>query len=195
MATASPTTTHAGRPVTTAAASNTAYPTTTPTRHALPAMGPVSQRPCRATMRNVPHRSPTAVGETPDRSHAKRTLTVTYPFGYEWCMSTWEALVDPTRRAIVTRLAAGDLPAGEIVDGFAISRPGVSRHLRVLREAGLVAAHRDGTRQIYSLDRAATAEVEEWAAQVRRSWEQRLDSLDTEITRGKRARRTKGNPS
>lgn len=103
-------------------------------------------------------------------------------------MSAWEALVDPTRREIVARLAARDLTAGEIADGFDISRPGVSRHLRVLREAGLVEARRDGTRQIYSLDRAATAEVEEWVAQVRRFWEQRLDALDTEIARGKRAR-------
>ena len=104
-------------------------------------------------------------------------------------MSAWEALVDPTRRAIVTRLAASDLSAGQIADGFAISRPGVSRHLRVLREAGIVEARRDGTRQIYSLDRAATAEVEEWAAEVRRFWQRRLDALDTEIARARRARR------
>ncbi|MEI2776127.1 MAG: metalloregulator ArsR/SmtB family transcription factor [Tetrasphaera sp.] len=99
-------------------------------------------------------------------------------------MSTWEALVDPTRRSIVTRLAAGDLTAGEIADGFAISRPGVSRHLRVLREADLVTSRREGTRQIYSLNRSATAEIEEWAAEVRRFWESRLDALDTEIRRG-----------
>lgn len=109
-------------------------------------------------------------------------------------MSVWGALVDPTRRAIVTRLAAGTLTAGEIADGFAISRPGVSRHLRVLREAGLVQAERDGTRQVYSLDPAATAEVEEWAAEVRRFWNQRLDALDTELARGRRARRTPTKP-
>ena len=103
-------------------------------------------------------------------------------------MSSWEALVDPTRREIVTRLAAEDLTAGQVADGFAISRPGVSRHLRVLRDAGLVEARRDGTRQVYSLRRDATAEVEEFAEQVRRFWAQRLDALDTEITRGQRGR-------
>lgn len=107
-------------------------------------------------------------------------------------MSAWEALVDPIRRDIVTRLAGSDLTAGEIADGFAISRPGVSRHLRVLREAGLVVARRDGTRRVYSLDPTATDEVGEWVSQVRRFWDQRLDALDTEIARGHRARRTPG---
>lgn len=108
--------------------------------------------------------------------------------------SAWEALVDPTRRAIVTRLAGSDLTAGEIADGFAISRPGVSRHLRVLREAGLVEARRDGTKQVYSLAPDATDEVEAWVSQVRRFWNQRLDALDTEIARGHRERRTPGEP-
>ena len=108
--------------------------------------------------------------------------------------SAWEALVDPTRRAIVTRLAGSDLTAGEIADGFAISRPGVSRHLRVLREAGLVEARRDGTKQVYSLAPDATDEVEAWVSQVRRFWNQRLDALDTEIARGHRELRTPGEP-
>lgn len=104
-------------------------------------------------------------------------------------MSTaWEALADPTRREIVRRLAAADQTAGEVAGAFAISRPGISRHLRVLREAGLVTARTDGQRRIYSLDVEATAEVERFAAEVRAFWEQRLDALDTEIARGRRAR-------
>lgn len=103
-------------------------------------------------------------------------------------MSSWEALADPTRREIVQRLAVADLTAGEIADAFEISRPGVSRHLRVLREAGLITATSEGTSRVYALHPEATDEIASWVEQTRRFWEQRLDALDTEITRGKRNR-------
>jgi DNA-binding transcriptional ArsR family regulator len=62
------------------------------------------------------------------------------------------ALGDPTRRAIFERLAAGPLPVGELADGLPVSRPAVSQHLKVLKDAGLVVDRRDGTRRLYQLD-------------------------------------------
>ena len=62
------------------------------------------------------------------------------------------ALADPTRQAIVRRLAAGPQPVGELADGLPVSRPAVSQHLKVLKEAGLVHDDRDGTRRLYRLD-------------------------------------------
>ena len=103
--------------------------------------------------------------------------------------STWEALTDPTRRAIVEHLAVGELTAGEIASRFDIARPGVSRHLRVLREAGVVEARPVSQQRVYRLAPSALDEVEQWCRQVRGFWEQRLDAIDTEIARGRRVRR------
>jgi DNA-binding transcriptional ArsR family regulator len=102
-------------------------------------------------------------------------------------MEIWEALADPTRRGIVERLAVGEATAGSLALAFDIARPGVSRHLRVLREAEVVEVRQDAQRRIYSLRPEVLDEVERWCADVRRFWSQRLDALDTEIARGKRA--------
>ena len=104
-------------------------------------------------------------------------------------MEIWEALADPTRREIVRRLAVGEATAGALAEAFDIARPGVSRHLRVLREAEVVEVRQEAQRRIYSLRPVVLDEVEQWCADVRRFWSQRLDSLDTEITRGRRAAR------
>lgn len=101
----------------------------------------------------------------------------------------FEALADPTRRTIVERLAREEMTAGEIAALFDLARPGVSRHLRVLREAGLVEAEAVAQRRIYRLAPVALDEVEQWCHDVRAFWAQRLDALDTEIARGARARR------
>jgi DNA-binding transcriptional ArsR family regulator len=103
-------------------------------------------------------------------------------------MKALEALADPTRLRIVELLAEGELSAGEIASSFRTSRPGVSRHLRVLREHGLVSAREDGRRRIYSLDAAPLAELDDWLARYRIFWTNRLEALDTEI---RRRRRTK----
>ena len=103
--------------------------------------------------------------------------------------STWEALSDPTRRAIVEHLAREQLTAGEVAALFDTARPGVSRHLRVLREAGIVEAQALGQRRVYRLAPSALDDVEQWCHDVRTFWGQRLDALDTEIARGQRARR------
>jgi DNA-binding transcriptional ArsR family regulator len=94
------------------------------------------------------------------------------------------ALADPTRRHIVELLATGgELSAGELASHFATSRPGVSRHLRVLRELGVVSARDEGTRRLYSLDPAPLAELDDWLGRYRSFWTNRLDALDTEIRR------------
>jgi DNA-binding transcriptional ArsR family regulator len=93
------------------------------------------------------------------------------------------ALADPTRRRIVELLAEGERSAGEIAAEFSTSRPGVSRHLRVLREQGVVRVRERGQRRLYSLDPAPLEELEEWLARYRSFWTNRLDALDTEIRR------------
>jgi DNA-binding transcriptional ArsR family regulator len=93
------------------------------------------------------------------------------------------ALADPTRRRLLELLAAGERSAGELAAEFDISRPGVSRHLRVLREAGLVRARGEGQRRLYSVDPGPLDEVDAWLARWRGFWAQRLDALDTELRR------------
>jgi DNA-binding transcriptional ArsR family regulator len=98
-------------------------------------------------------------------------------------MTAFEALADPTRRRIVELVAERERSAGELAAAFSISRPGVSRHLRVLREEGIVTARDAGTRRLYSLAPAGLAEVDDW---LRRFWTNRLDALETELRRGRR---------
>ena len=78
---------------------------------------------------------------------------------------------------------------GELADALPIARPGVSRHLRVLREAGLVDVHQEAQRRIYRLRPEPLVEVDEWLADYRALWQCRLDALHTEIDRGKKARK------
>jgi DNA-binding transcriptional ArsR family regulator len=104
-------------------------------------------------------------------------------------MKALHALADPTRQRIVELLAERERSAGEIAAEFSTSRPGVSRHLRVLREYGLVRAREDGQRRLYSLDPAPLAELEQWLERYRPFWSNRLDALDTEIHRRQRSSR------
>lgn len=101
-------------------------------------------------------------------------------------MDALQALADPTRRRIVELLAEGERSAGQIAAEFRTSRPGVSRHLRVLREHGLVQAREDGQRRVYSLDAAPLAELDSWLARYRPFWANRLDALETELVRRRR---------
>jgi DNA-binding transcriptional ArsR family regulator len=100
------------------------------------------------------------------------------------------ALADPSRRAMLGRLTQGPLTAGELADSLPIARPGVSRHLRVLREAGLVEVRSDAQRRVYSLRPEPLADIDAWLGPYRALWEQRLDALHTEIARGRRERRS-----
>jgi DNA-binding transcriptional ArsR family regulator len=96
------------------------------------------------------------------------------------------ALADESRRAMLETLTGGPATAGEL----AALLPGVSRHLRVLREAGLVEVRQEAQRRVYSLRPEPLAEVDEWLGRYRALWEQRLDALHTEVARGKRERRS-----
>jgi DNA-binding transcriptional ArsR family regulator len=100
------------------------------------------------------------------------------------------ALADESRRTMLEALTGGPATAGELAALLPIARPGVSRHLRVLREAGLVEVRQQAQRRVYSLRLEPLAEVDEWLGQYRALWEQRLDALHTEIARGKHERRS-----
>ena len=104
-------------------------------------------------------------------------------------MHALAALADPTRRRIVELLAERERGAGEISSHFDVSRPAVSRHLRVLREHGLVRARSDAQRRIYSLDPQPLAEVDAWLDKYRVFWTNRLDALDVQLRRSRRPRK------
>ena len=103
-------------------------------------------------------------------------------------MNALAALADPTRRRIVELLAERERSAGELAAQFRTSRPGVSRHLRVLREQGLVRARGEGRRRLYSLEPRPLEELDAWLAHYRAFWTNRLDALETEIRRQRRNR-------
>jgi DNA-binding transcriptional ArsR family regulator len=96
-------------------------------------------------------------------------------------MEVFEALADPTRRRIVELLAEEERSAGELAGHFQVSRPAVSKHLRVLREAGLVNVREDAQKRIYRLDPKALGRAEGWLARHRQFWEQRLEALEAQI--------------
>jgi DNA-binding transcriptional ArsR family regulator len=100
-----------------------------------------------------------------------------------------QALADQSRRTVLEILRDHPATAGELADALPIARPGVSRHLRVLREAGLVDVRQEAQRRIYSLRPEALVEVDAWLAGYRALWEHRLDALHTEIARGKKTSR------
>lgn len=98
-------------------------------------------------------------------------------------MSPFEALAEPNRRRILDMLREGERPAGDMVDALAISQPGVSKHLKLLREAGLVSMRADGQRRLYRLERQGLSELETWLAPYRRAWADRLDALEAHLER------------
>lgn len=89
----------------------------------------------------------------------------------------FEAIADPTRRHILELLADGERTAGELAAAFPTSRPAVSRHRRVLREAGHVRWRGDAQRRVYRLDPGPLSEVDAWLDRYRRFWSDRLDAL------------------
>jgi DNA-binding transcriptional ArsR family regulator len=111
----------------------------------------------------------------------------------------FDVLGDPVRRRILEVLADGEQPSGAVCaviqEEFGISQPGVSQHLRVLRDSGFATVRAEGTRRLYSVDSTPLREVDEWLARFRRFWEHHLDALATELARGKRERRLKEAPT
>lgn len=96
---------------------------------------------------------------------------------------TLAALGDPTRQRIVELLAVADRSAGELAAEFDVSRPAVSRHLRVLRDVGLVASRPVAQQRVYTLRPEPLEELADWATRMRGFWAQRLDALDLELRR------------
>jgi DNA-binding transcriptional ArsR family regulator len=110
-------------------------------------------------------------------------------------MHAFDILGDPVRRRILELLADGELSAGAVSAvvqrEFGISQPGVSQHLRLLRENGFATVRADGARRLYAVDPTPLREVDVWLDRYRHFWQQRLDALGTELKRGQR-RRTAG---
>ncbi|MGJ6979168.1 ArsR/SmtB family transcription factor [Aestuariimicrobium soli] len=96
------------------------------------------------------------------------------------------ALADGSRRTMIESLRRQPATVGQLAEQLPIARPGVSRHLRVLREAGLVEVRNEGQHRIYSLRPEPLAELDHWLERYRDLWQHRLDALHTEITRGKK---------
>ncbi|WP_395943041.1 ArsR/SmtB family transcription factor [Brevundimonas sp.] len=92
-----------------------------------------------------------------------------------------QALSEPHRMSIVSMLASGERPAGDFVDALPISQPTVSKHLSILREAGLVSVRKDANRRLYALNPAPLAEIDAWLTPYRRFWTDRLDALEAHL--------------
>ncbi|MET0861690.1 MAG: metalloregulator ArsR/SmtB family transcription factor [Microbacterium sp.] len=101
------------------------------------------------------------------------------------------AIGDPHRRTFLDALSRRPATVNELAELVPIARPGVSRHLRILREAGLVDVLAEGQRRIYSLRTDPLVELDDWLAPYRAVWMQRMDALHTEISRGKKNERSK----
>ncbi len=112
--------------------------------------------------------------------------------------SAFDALGDPMRRRIMELLGEGERPAGAVAaaltEGFGISQPAVSQHLKVLREAGLVTVRAEGNKRIYGVDAAGLDAVHAWLDRFADGFAGPLDALETELARGKRERRLAERP-
>ncbi|MEP6938234.1 MAG: metalloregulator ArsR/SmtB family transcription factor [Rudaea sp.] len=101
------------------------------------------------------------------------------------------ALADPTRLRIVEAMRAGECAVGDIVENMEIHQSGVSRHLRILAEAGIVQMRPDGQKRLYSLRKEAFDQLDAWVARYRRHWDARLDRFGAALARRKVAAKTR----
>lgn len=108
-------------------------------------------------------------------------------------MHAFDVLGDPVRRRILELLAEEESSAGDVVSvierEFGITQSAVSQHLRVLRESGFAMVRPEGARRLYSVDASPIRQVDEWLEQFRGLWEDKLETLATEVARGRRRRR------
>lgn len=105
-----------------------------------------------------------------------RHRSVTYS-GPQVTEATFQALADPTRRAVLDLLRRGSQPAGQIAGAFPVSRPAISKHLRLLRRAHLVREHREGRNRVYELNPEPLRAVDTWIEQYRAFWTASLTNL------------------
>ncbi len=96
-------------------------------------------------------------------------------------MNAFAALADPTRARIVDALAERGRTVNEVVALFPLTQPSISRHLRILREAGLVSVHPNGQRRVYRLDPRPLREIDHWLDRYRKFWAHRLDDLERSL--------------
>ncbi len=108
--------------------------------------------------------------------HIMRYRSVTYP-ALQSQEATFHALADPTRRAVLDLLRRGSQPAGQIASAFPVSRPAISKHLRLLRRAHLVREHREGRHRVYQLNPEPLRAVDSWIEQYRVFWTKSLNNL------------------
>jgi len=102
----------------------------------------------------------------------------------------YAAIADPTRRALLLRLAdEGEKNVTDLLAPFSISQPAVSKHLRILREAGLVRSRKEGRMRLYRLEAARLRQVNDWIAQFERYWDEKLDALGSFLDKKKRQQR------
>jgi|SRR5687768_17276599 DNA-binding transcriptional ArsR family regulator len=95
--------------------------------------------------------------------------------------TAFEVLAEPTRRRILDLLCEGERSVGDLVDALGLTQPGVSKHLKVLRDAGLVHVRQDAQRRWYQIRPEPLAEVDAWLAPYRRFWNDRLDALERHL--------------
>ncbi len=107
-----------------------------------------------------------------------RNRSVTYSASRS-AEATFQALADPTRRAVLDLLRRGSQPAGQIAEAFPVSRPAISKHLRLLRRVHLVREHREGRHRIYDLNPQPLRAVDSWIEQYRTFWMNSLSNLKT----------------
>jgi DNA-binding transcriptional ArsR family regulator len=106
--------------------------------------------------------------------------------------NTFAALADPTRRAILARLANGEASVNELARPFAMSQPAISKHLRVLERAGLISRGRDAQRRPCRLEAKRLAEADEWLERYRKNWEQSFQKLDSLLEEMKAEEKKRG---
>lgn len=108
-------------------------------------------------------------------------LAVYTPFGILVDVNAFAVLAQPQRRQILDALLDGEMPVGDLVARLGMSQPSVSKHLRALREAGMVAARVDAQRRLYRVEPEALAGIDAWLAPYRRLWTRRLDALEAHL--------------
>jgi DNA-binding transcriptional ArsR family regulator len=97
--------------------------------------------------------------------------------------TAWAALAEPHRRTLLALLLERPRAVGELVERLGLSQPGTSKHLRVLREAGLVRVQKQAQRRVYALEPAPLAELDAWLAPYRRTWKESFDALERHLDR------------
>jgi|SRR5688500_9208767 DNA-binding transcriptional ArsR family regulator len=95
--------------------------------------------------------------------------------------TTFEVVAEPSRRRILQALQRGERPVGDLVDELGLAQPAVSKHLRVLRDAGLVAVRQDAQRRVYRLVPEPLVEIDDWLTPFREAWRRRLDLLEAHL--------------